>query len=44
VRPKDQDTAHAVGIRALIVKPNTVDELAVELDRIFAAATGPKLA
>ncbi len=36
VRPEDQELAQQIGIRALILKPSTVDELGVELDRIFS--------
>lgn len=39
VRPEDQDQAEQIGIRALIVKPNSVDELGAELDRIFSGGT-----
>jgi PAS domain S-box-containing protein len=35
VRPEDQKTAAQLGVRALILKPNTNDELARLLDRIF---------
>lgn len=35
VRPEDRETAHARGIRDLILKPNTVDELGRSLDRVF---------
>jgi CheY-like chemotaxis protein len=35
VRPDDQATAAAIGIRAFILKPNTVEELAVTLAALF---------
>jgi CheY-like chemotaxis protein len=35
VRPEDRETARARGIRDLILKPNTVDELGRSLDRVF---------
>jgi len=41
VRPEDQDKAHRIGLRALIVKPNSVDDLGVELDRLFTSASTP---
>jgi PAS domain S-box-containing protein len=35
VRPEDQDTAVRIGIRELILKPNTVDELGRALDELL---------
>jgi PAS domain S-box-containing protein len=35
IRPEDEETARKLGIRAIILKPNTVDEMSGELDRIF---------
>lgn len=37
IRPEDEAQAALLGVRALIAKPNTVDELAEALDRIFRA-------
>jgi len=37
VRPEDQEAALGLGIRALIFKPNTVDELASAVDRILGS-------
>jgi PAS domain S-box-containing protein len=41
VRPEDQKTAAELGVRALILKPNTDDELARLLDRIFRGESPP---
>jgi CheY-like chemotaxis protein len=38
VRPEDEEAAKELGVRAVILKPNTVDEMAGELDRIFREA------
>ncbi|HYE75598.1 MAG TPA: PAS domain S-box protein, partial [Blastocatellia bacterium] len=35
LRPEDQEAASHIGIRELILKPDTVDELGQALDRIF---------
>jgi len=35
LRPEDQDTAVRIGIRDLILKPNTVEALGEVLDRLF---------
>jgi len=35
LRPEDQDTAARIGIRDLILKPNTVEALGEVLDRLF---------
>ena len=35
VRPEDKETARTIGIRELILKPNTVEELGRTLDRLF---------
>jgi len=35
LRKEDQETAEAMDIRDLILKPNTVEELGSALDRIF---------
>ena len=37
IRPEDEIAARRLGVRAVILKPNTVDEMAGELDRIFRA-------
>ncbi|HVF17751.1 MAG TPA: response regulator [Steroidobacteraceae bacterium] len=42
VRPEDRETAHARGIRDLILKPNTVDELGRSLDRVFTQLRGER--
>jgi PAS domain S-box-containing protein len=39
VRPEDQQEALAMGIRAMIMKPNTVDELGAMLNRMFRNGT-----
>ncbi len=36
VRPEDKETARASGIRELILKPNTIEELGRALDRLFS--------
>ena len=35
VRPEDQETARRIGIKALILKPNTCDEIGTVLDEVF---------
>lgn len=35
LRPDDQETARRIGIRELILKPNTVDEVGRAIDRLF---------
>jgi PAS domain S-box-containing protein len=35
VRPEDKETARTSGIRELILKPNTIEELGRSLDRLF---------
>jgi len=35
VRPQDEEAAHNIGVRAVILKPNTVDDLGKMLDRLF---------
>jgi hypothetical protein len=35
LRPEDQETALRIGIRALILKPNTVEELGSVLDKLL---------
>jgi CheY-like chemotaxis protein len=35
VRPEDQDKARELGVRELIVKPDTVEELSAAIDRVF---------
>jgi PAS domain S-box-containing protein len=42
VRPEDQKTAAQLGVRALILKPNTDDELARLLDQIFRGEPSQK--
>ena len=39
VRPEDEESAVRLGVRAVILKPNTVDEMAGTLDRIFRGGT-----
>lgn len=36
VRPEDEEMAFELGVRSLVLKPNTVDELAPVLDRLLA--------
>ena len=42
IRPQDQESAQRLGIRELILKPDTVDDLALALDRVVRGkeATG----
>jgi PAS domain S-box-containing protein len=40
LRPEDQLTAAELGLRALILKPNTIAELGAALNRIFAGFEG----
>jgi PAS domain S-box-containing protein len=35
VRPQDEETARSIGVRAVILKPSTVEELGVVLDEMF---------
>ena len=35
VRPEDEEAAFPLGVRGLVLKPNTVDELAPVLDRLL---------
>jgi CheY-like chemotaxis protein len=35
VRPEDREAASHVGVRELVLKPNTVEELAQVLQRVF---------
>jgi CheY-like chemotaxis protein len=37
VRPQDEEAAHNIGVRAVILKPNTADDLGKMLDRLFKA-------
>jgi len=37
IRKEDEETAARLGVREVILKPNTVDEMAGALDRIFDA-------
>jgi PAS domain S-box-containing protein len=41
VRPGDETAVREAGIRALILKPNTIEELGDELDRLFRAQWAP---
>jgi CheY-like chemotaxis protein len=41
VRPEDQQTALQIGIRELILKPNTIDELGRALDEVLRGKGGP---
>jgi PAS domain S-box-containing protein len=46
VRPKDRDLVKAAGVRELLLKPNTVEELGAVLHRLMqnhAAASGSKI-
>jgi CheY-like chemotaxis protein len=36
VRPQDRDAARTLGVRELILKPDTIDELGHSLARLFA--------
>ncbi len=40
VRPEDEDRAARLGVRAILSKPNSVEDLATTLDRIFRADAG----
>ena len=40
VRPEDEERAARIGVRAVIAKPNTMDELARTLDAIFRGLPG----
>ena len=35
IRPEDEGEAERLGVRAVILKPNTIEEMGTELDRIF---------
>jgi PAS domain S-box-containing protein len=35
VRPQDEEAAHNIGVRAVILKPNTAEDLGKVLDRLF---------
>ena len=35
VRPQDRETAQAVGVRDLVLKPDTLEQLGRVLDRVF---------
>ena len=37
VRPQDEEAAHNIGVRAVILNPNTADDLGKMLDRLFKA-------
>jgi CheY-like chemotaxis protein len=37
VRPQDEATARGIGVRAVILKPSTIDELGTVLDDLFQA-------
>jgi hypothetical protein len=41
LRAEDEQIASQLGIRALILKPNTVEELAEVLDRLFSDRRNP---
>ncbi len=41
ISPENEETARRIGAKAFIPKPNTVDELSVELDRIFREVKAP---
>jgi CheY-like chemotaxis protein len=41
LRPEDQETASRIGIRALILKPNTVEELGLVLDKLLRDRPNP---
>jgi CheY-like chemotaxis protein len=41
LRPEDQQRAREIGIREMILKPNTVDELGHALNRLFKAHVAP---
>ncbi len=41
VRPEDQDAARRIGILALLLKPDTVEKLGEELDRLFRLERTP---
>jgi CheY-like chemotaxis protein len=40
VRPQDEEAAHNIGVRAVILKPNTADDLGKVLDRLFQGREG----
>jgi len=37
VRPQDDKTARSMGVRSVILKPNTIEELGHTLDELFRA-------
>jgi PAS domain S-box-containing protein len=39
IRPEDEANARVIGVRDMILKPDTIDELAKALQRVFNAAT-----
>ncbi len=41
LRPEDQEMAQRLGVAALILKPNTVEELGQTLDRLFRRRPPP---
>ena len=41
VRPEDQERGLRMGLRDFILKPNTIDQLVLTLDRIFQNGPGP---
>ena len=42
IRPEDEEAAKEIGVRAVVLKPDTVDEMAAALDRIFQGETAPR--
>jgi PAS domain S-box-containing protein len=42
VRPEDREAARALGVRELILKPDTIDELGLALARVFNASSDLK--
>jgi PAS domain S-box-containing protein len=42
VRPEDREEARALGVRELILKPDTIDELGLALARVFKASPPSK--
>jgi CheY-like chemotaxis protein len=40
VRAQDREAAHELGVRDLILKPNTVEELGYALEKLFKVYRG----
>jgi CheY-like chemotaxis protein len=42
IRPEDEAEARQIGVRELVLKPDSIEDLAKALHRVFNSATAPR--